>query len=95
VAARYFDRSVTTTETVVRHRRRLDGELTKICEEWSINDTSANSSRGKATARAPWPRAVFAITALYMVEEQADRLLWERQAAAGQGYRSGPSPYRC
>lgn len=45
-----LDRSVTT-----RRCRRLDGELTKSSEEWSLSDTSANTDRGKTAARAPRP----------------------------------------
>ena len=67
-AAWALDRSVTTTETAARRRRRLDGELAKIGEEWSLSDYSANAGRGKTAARAPKATSAVVAAALRIVQ---------------------------
>ena len=89
-----LDRSVTITETAARRRRRLDGELAKIGEEWSLSDCSANAGHGKATARAPKATSAVAAAALRTAQQEAERLLREQQAASGQCCRGPPAPYR-
>lgn len=49
------DRSVTTAETAVRRRRRLNGELANIGEDRLLSDTFAAADRGKAVTRALRP----------------------------------------
>ena len=88
-----LDHSVTTAETAARRRRCLDGEFAKIDEEWSLSDCSANAGRGKAAARAPKATSVVSAVALRTAQQEAERLLHERQAAAGQGCRGPPAPY--
>lgn len=65
-AAWAFDHSVTTVEMVVRCRHRVDGELSKIGEEWSLSDSFTNVGRGKAAARAPRAPSALAAVALRM-----------------------------
>lgn len=38
-----LDHSITITETAARRHHRLDGELAKIGEEWSLSDCSTNA----------------------------------------------------
>ena len=82
-AAWALDRSVTTAETADRRCRRLDGELAKIGEEWSLSDCSANAGRGKAAARAPKATSAVAAAALRTAQQEAERLLRECNVAVG------------
>ena len=86
-------RFVSTTETATRRCRRLDGELAKIGEEWSLSDCSANAGHGKAAARAPKATLAVAAVALCMVQQEAERLLHDQQVADGQGCRDPPAPF--
>ena len=74
-AAWALDRSVTTAETADRRCRRLDGKLTKIGEEWSLSDCSANAGRGKATARASKAMSAVAAAGTPHDAARAGRLL--------------------
>jgi hypothetical protein len=89
-----LDRSVTTAETVARGRHRLDGELAKIDEEWSLSVSSTNPCRGKAAVRAPRASFALAAGALRTAQEEAEQLLRERQASTIQGWRSHQAPFR-
>lgn len=56
--------STTNTETAALRRRRLDGELARIGEEWSLSNTFIVVGRGNAAAKAPRPGSAFAAAAL-------------------------------
>ena len=71
---------MTTVETAVRRRRRLNSELDKISEEWSLSDCSANAGRDKATARAPKASSAVAAAALHTMQQEAEWPLREWQA---------------
>ena len=75
-----LDRFVTTVETGARRRHRLEGELAKIGEEWSLSETAAAAGRGKEGQGD-------------RVQEEAEQLLRECQVAAKQGCRD-PAPFR-
>lgn len=59
------DRSVTTKETSARRLCRLDRELAKIEDDWTLGDTSATTGGGKG--RAPWLWPALLEVALCMV----------------------------
>ena len=63
-AAWALNHSITTAETTAKRRCRLDGELPKIGEEWSLSNSSANAGRGKAAASALRASSALAATAL-------------------------------
>jgi hypothetical protein len=93
-AAWALDRFVASTKTAAR-RRRLDGELAKIGEEWSLSDSSANPSRARMPSVLPQVPSTLAATALCTAQEKAKRLIHEGQVAAGQECCGPPVPFRC
>lgn len=44
------DRPMTTAETSARRLRRLERELAKIGEKWSLSDTVVSAGKGKGRA---------------------------------------------
>ncbi|KAE8808842.1 Importin subunit beta-1 [Hordeum vulgare] len=85
-----LDRFVTTAETAARRRRRLDGELTKISEEWPL--CSANVGRGKTATRALNATLVVASAALRTAQQQW--VLREQQTTARKGCRDTSVSFR-
>lgn len=71
-----LDRLLTTTETTVRRRRRLFGELAKIGLEWYLSEIDAAvGGRGKGKAHRRWSALVAPIH--HTTQEEAERLLYE------------------
>ena len=65
---------MTTSKTAKRRLRRLDGEMAKYSEEWSLAKIVA-ANAAFSTARWPLtlPTSSVAVAALRMMQEEADR----------------------
>ncbi|KAE8779511.1 Importin subunit beta-1 [Hordeum vulgare] len=87
-------RPVTTAKMTARRRRFLDGELAELGEEWSLSDGSANAGRDKTAAKVPEATPSLAATEHHMMQQEAEGLLHEREAAVGQGCRGPRASFR-
>ena len=79
-AAWALDRTVTTAETSARGHHRVDSELAKNGEEWSLSDCSANAGRGKAAGTVPPVPSAVAKATLRTAQQEAEWLLGEHKA---------------
>ncbi|KAE8796330.1 hypothetical protein D1007_28705 [Hordeum vulgare] len=77
-----------------RHRRRIDDKLAKIGKEWSLNDCSANTGRGKVAAMASKTTSEMVVVALCTAQHEAERLPHEQHTTAEQGCRCPPVLFR-
>ena len=66
---------VSTSEMDARRRRRLDSELTKNGDEWSLSKCSTSTGCDKAVARASKATSAVAAAALRTAQQEAERLL--------------------
>lgn len=58
---------------------RLDEEMLKYDGEWSLSETTIFAASGKSRHPSPLPTAAMVATTLHAVQEEAGRIIRERQ----------------